>query len=42
MSAQEDFHRSEKPLEETREIDSEATILEEAEMKRNFNEIRSA
>ena len=42
MSAQEDFHRSEKPLEETREIDSEATILEEAEMKMNFNEIRSA
>ena len=37
-----DFHRHEKLLEETRENDSEATISEEAEMKRNFNEIRSA
>ena len=36
MSKQEDLHRSEKPLEKTREIDSEARISEEAEMKRKF------
>ena len=33
MSKQEDFHRPEKP----REIDNEARISEEAEMKRKFN-----
>ena len=37
MSKQEDFHRSEKPLEKTREIDNEARISKEAEMKRKFN-----
>ena len=36
MSKQEDLHRSEKPLEKTREIDNEARISEEAEMKRKF------
>ena len=34
MSKQEDFHRPEKPLEKTREIDNEARIPKEAEMKR--------
>ena len=33
MSKQEDFHRPEKP----REIDNEARISKEAEMKRKFN-----
>ena len=42
MSKQEDLHRPEKPSEETREIDNEARISEEAEMKRNSIEIRSA
>ena len=37
MSKQEDFGRSEKPLEKTREIDNEARISEKAEMKRKFN-----
>ena len=37
MSKQEDFHRSEKSLERTREIDNEARISEEAEIKRKFN-----
>ena len=37
MSKQEDFHRSEKPLEKSREIDNEARISKEAEMKRKFN-----
>ena len=37
MSKQEDFHRSEKPLEKTREIDNEARISKKDEMKRNFN-----
>ena len=37
MSKQEDFHRPEKLLEKTREIDSKARISEEAEMKRKFN-----
>ena len=37
MSKQEDFHRSEKPLEKTREIDNEAIISKKAEMKSNFN-----
>ena len=36
MSKQ-DFHRSEKLLEKTREIDNEARISKEAEMKRKFN-----
>ena len=42
MSKQEDFHRPEKPLEKTREIDNQARISEEAEMKENSTEIRSA
>ena len=37
MSKQEDFHRSEKPLEKTREIDNQARISKEAEMKTKFN-----
>ena len=37
MSKQEDFHQSEKSLERTREIDNEARISEEAEIKRKFN-----
>ena len=37
MSKQEDFHRPEKPLEKTREIDEEARILRKAEMERKFN-----
>ena len=34
---QEDFHRSEIPLEKTREIDNEAIISKKAEMKIKFN-----
>ena len=37
MPKQEDLHRPGKPLEKTREIDSEARISKEAEMKRKFN-----
>ena len=37
MSKQEDLHRPEKPLEETREIDNKARISKEAEIKRKFN-----
>ena len=37
MSKQEDFHRPEKPLEKPREIDNEARISKEAEMKKKFN-----
>ena len=37
MSKQEDFHRPEKPLEKTWEIDNGARISKEAEMKRKFN-----
>ena len=37
MSKQKDFHRSEKSLEKTREIDNEARTSKEAEMKRKFN-----
>ena len=37
MSKQEDFHRPEKPLEKTREIDEEARTLRKAEMERKFN-----
>ena len=37
MSKQEDLHRPEKPLEKTREINNEAKISKEAEMKRKFN-----
>ena len=37
MSKQEDFHRPERSLEKTREIDDEARISEEAEMKKKFN-----
>ena len=37
MSKQEDFDRPEKPLEKTREIDSEARISKKAKMKRKFN-----
>ena len=37
MSNQEDFGRSEKPLEKTRENDNEIRILKKAEMKRKFN-----
>ena len=37
MSKQEDFYRPEKPLEKSREIDNEARISKEAEMKRKSN-----
>ena len=37
MSKQEDFGRSEKLLEKTREIDNEARISKKAQMKRKFN-----
>ena len=37
MSKQEDFHRPERPLEKTPEIDSEARISKKAEIKRQFN-----
>ena len=37
MPKQEDRHRPEKPLEKTREIDNEARVSKEAEMKRKFN-----
>ena len=37
MFKQEDFHRHEKPPEETWEIDNEAKISKEAEMKRKLN-----
>ena len=37
MSKQEDFHWPEKPLEKMREIDNEARISKEGEMKRKFN-----
>ena len=37
MSKQEDFHRPEKPLEKTREIDNEARISKKAEMSSSLN-----
>ena len=37
MSKQDDFHRPEKPLEKSWEIDNEARISKEAERKRKFN-----
>ena len=37
MPKQKDFRRQEKPLEKTREIDNEARVSNEAEMKRKFN-----
>ena len=37
MSKQEDFHRPEKLIRKTREIDNEARKSNEAEMKRKFN-----
>ena len=37
MPKQDDLHRPEMPLEKTREIDNEARISKEAEMKRKFN-----
>ena len=37
MSRQEDFHRPEKSLEKTREVDNKARISEKSEMKRIFN-----
>ena len=37
ISKQENFHRSEKPLEKTQEIDNEARISKKAKMKREFN-----
>ena len=37
MSWQEDFHRPEKPLENTFETDSEARISQEVKMKRKYN-----
>ena len=40
MSQQKDFGRPEKPLEKTREIDNEARISKNAEMKGKFNRNR--
>ena len=37
MSTQEGFHRPEKPLEKTQEIDNEARISKKAKTKRKFN-----
>ena len=37
MSKQEDVHRPERPLDKTWEIDNEARISKEAEMKIKFN-----
>ena len=37
MPNQEDFRRSEKPFEKTREIDNEARISKKSNMKRKFN-----
>ena len=37
MSKQEEFHRPEKPLEKTREIDNEARISKKAEMERKLD-----
>ena len=37
ISEQDNFHRSEIPLEKTREIDNEARISKKAEMKRKLN-----
>ena len=37
MSKQEDFQQPEKQLEKTWEIDNEARISKEGEMKRNIN-----
>ena len=42
MSKLEDFHQPEKLLEKMREIDNEARISEEVEMKENSVKIRSA
>ena len=37
MSKQEDFHRPEKPLDKTREIENEARISKKVEMKRKID-----
>ena len=37
MSKQEDFYQPEKPLNKTREIDNDARISKEAEIKKKFN-----
>ena len=37
MSKQEDFHRPEKLLQKTREIDNEVRISKKPEMKRKLN-----
>ena len=37
MSKQEDFHRPEKLLEKTREIDNEARISKKAKIKQKLN-----
>ena len=37
MPKQQDFGRSEKPLEKTQETDNEAKISKKAEMKKKFN-----
>ena len=37
MSKQEDFHRPENSLEKMREVENQARILKEPEMKRKFN-----
>ena len=42
MSKQEDFRRSEKPLEKTREIDNKDRMSKKAKMKKNSIKIRSA
>ena len=42
MSKQEDVHRLGKPLEKMREVDNEARISEEEEMKRKFNRYQNS
>ena len=37
MLKQEDFHRLQKPLQKTREIDRDVRISKEAKMERKFN-----
>ena len=37
MSKQDDFHRSENPLEKTRKIDNETRVPKKPEMKRKTN-----
>ena len=37
MSKREDFHRPEKPLEKTQEIDNDARVSKKAQLKKKLN-----